>query len=81
MVTTDGITGAVPPVASPMLRHLRALLERLRQARAAGKDSQELFAQLGDVRGQAAALLVQSHVAIKSKNQEGPRDARDAKGA
>eukprot|EP00438_Fugacium_kawagutii_P022177 Skav235072 [mRNA] locus=scaffold3466:131994:145576:- [translate_table: standard] len=42
------------------------------EARAAGKDAYELFTQLGDVRGQAAALLVQSHVAIKSKNQEGP---------
>lgn len=40
------------------------------QARAAGKDSYNLFTQLGDVRGQAAALLVQSHVCIKSKNQE-----------
>lgn len=35
----------------------------------AGRQAHELFLQLKDVRGQAAALLVQSHVCIKSKNQ------------
>lgn len=48
------------------------------EARAAGKDSYNLFTQLGDVRGQAAALLVQSHVCIKSKNQEKERRSFDA---
>ena len=39
------------------------------KARVAGRQAHDLFQQLGDVRGQAAALLVQSHVCIKSKNQ------------
>ena len=59
----EGLVGWFP---EPTL--LQSMLEC--QARAAGKDSYNLFTQLGDVRGQAAALLVQSHVCIKSKNQE-----------
>ena len=39
------------------------------QARSAGQEAFDLFVQLADLRGQAAALLVQSHVSIKSKNQ------------
>lgn len=40
------------------------------EARSAGQEAFDLFVQLADLRGQAAALLVQSHVSIKSKNQE-----------
>ena len=47
------------------------------EARVAGKQSYDFFLELGDLRGQAAALLVQSHVCIKSKNQDKDREPEE----
>ncbi|CAK9088032.1 Eukaryotic translation initiation factor isoform 4G-2 [Durusdinium trenchii] len=48
------------------------------EARVAGKQSYDFFLELGDLRGQAAALLVQSHVCIKSKNQDKEKRSAEA---
>ncbi|CAE7294432.1 unnamed protein product [Symbiodinium pilosum] len=48
------------------------------EARVAAKDAREMFEKLGDDRMRAAALLVQSHICIKSKNQEKEKRAAEA---
>jgi len=46
------------------------------EARAAAKEATDIFSKLGDARSYASALLVQSHICIKSKNQD--KDKRSA---
>ena len=48
------------------------------QARIAAKEAREMFEKLADERMRAAALLVQSHICIKSKNQEKEKRAAEA---
>ncbi|CAJ1329725.1 unnamed protein product [Effrenium voratum] len=48
------------------------------EARACSKQALDIFNQLGDERAKAAALLVQSHICIKSKNQDRDKRAAEA---
>eukprot|EP00439_Symbiodinium_sp_Y106_P047685 s3034_g6.t1 len=48
------------------------------EARTAAKEAREMFEKLADERMRAAALLVQSHICIKSKNQEKDKRAAEA---
>ncbi|CAE7463185.1 unnamed protein product [Symbiodinium necroappetens] len=48
------------------------------EARTAAKEARGMFEKLADERMRAAALLVQSHICIKSKNQEKDKRAAEA---